>query len=552
MSRWWAALAGVVAAAAGLAVAELVAAWVAPGSSPVFAAGAAVVDAVPGWLKDLAVAWFGTADKAVLLGTMGAVLLAGAALAGVLEVRRPPSGEVLVIAVGVVAALVATVRPGASAAWALPSVIGIGAAVVLLRVIAGRLRDWSTAQEQVAAWAGAPTSAAADDTAAADAAADTAADDAAEAERSDAREAELGRRRFLQLTGLTAAGAVVALAASRVVGAGARAAQHVRAALRLPAPATPAPAVPAGAELGIPGLATYITPDDTFYRIDTALRVPVVDTDTWSLRVHGLVDTPFELTWAELLELPLEEHHVTLTCVSNYVGGDLVGNALWLGYPVRELLARAGPHDDADMVLSRSIDGFTAGTPLEVLLDPDRQCLLAIGMNGQPLPLDHGFPARLVVPGLYGYVSATKWVTELKVTRFADDVAYWTSRGWSARGPIKLESRIDVPGSGDAVSPGSDGSVVVAGVAWAQHTGIRAVEVQVDGGPWEAATLADTVGPDTWRQWRFVWDAAASGGGEHTLRVRATDAKGHVQTADSAPPPPDGATGWHEIGVSVR
>ena len=293
------------------------------------------------------------------------------------------------------------------------------------------------------------------------------------------------------------------------------------------------------------------SPNETFYRIDTALRVPVVDPATWSLRVTGLVDNPFTLTWDELLALPLVEHHVTLACVSNTVGGDLVGNALWLGYPLRELLARARPRGDADMVLSRSVDGFTAGTPLEALLDPSRESLLAIAMNGEPLPAEHGFPARLVVPGLYGYVSATKWVTELKVTRFADDAGYWTPRGWSERGPVKLESRIDVPRQGD-VSPGADGTVVVAGVAWAQHTGIRGVEIQVDDEPWRPATLADTVGPDTWRQWRFAWDAAASGSGDHTVRVRATDANGVVQTGEEAPPAPDGATGWHTVTVSVR
>jgi DMSO/TMAO reductase YedYZ molybdopterin-dependent catalytic subunit len=257
------------------------------------------------------------------------------------------------------------------------------------------------------------------------------------------------------------------------------------------------------------------------------------------------VEEPFELTWDDVLALPMTEHHVTLACVSNAVGGDLIGNALWLGYPLCELLARARPQAGADMVLSTSVDGFTAGTPLEVLTDPDRECLLAIGMNGEPLPEQHGFPARLVVPGLYGYVSATKWVTELKVTRFADDEGYWTPRGWSALGPVKLQSRIDVP------RPGADltaGEVVVAGVAWAQHTGVEAVEVSLDGGPWQAAELADTVGPDTWRQWRYSWDAAA---GDHTVAVRATDADGQVQTADEAPPAPDGATGWHTVEVSV-
>jgi DMSO/TMAO reductase YedYZ molybdopterin-dependent catalytic subunit len=321
--------------------------------------------------------------------------------------------------------------------------------------------------------------------------------------------------------------------------------QAVRDAIRLPAAASTAPPVPGGAELGIDGLDAYVTPNETFYRIDTALRVPQVDPRDWSLTVTGLVDEPFTLTWDDLLALPLQEHHVTLACVSNAVGGNLIGNALWLGYPVRELLARARPRAGADMVLSRSTDGFTAGTPLEVLLEDDRQCLLAIGMNGEPLPPEHGFPARLVVPGLYGYVSATKWVTELKVTRFADDEAYWTPRGWSALGPIKLSSRIDVPRPGDDLPTGT---VTVAGVAWAQHTGISRVEVRVDGGAWVAAELADTVGPDTWRQWRYDWDAAP---GEHVVAVRATDADGVVQVEAEAPPAPDGATGWHTIPLTI-
>jgi hypothetical protein len=289
-----------------------------------------------------------------------------------------------------------------------------------------------------------------------------------------------------------------------------------------------------------------VTPNGDFYRIDTALRVPQVDPASWTLRVTGLVDEPFELTLDELLALPLTEHHVTLTCVSNEVGGDLVGNARWLGYPVRDLLSRAGVRDEADMVLSTSADGWTASTPLDVLTDPERACLLAVGMNGEPLPPEHGFPARLVVPGLYGYVSATKWVTELKVTTFADDVAYWSTRGWSERGPIKLASRVDTPRAG---APVPAGVVTVAGVAWAQHTGVVGVEVRVDDGTWRTATLADTVGPDTWRQWSYAWDATP---GEHRLTVRATDADGRTQTADVAPPAPDGASGWHEVTVRVQ
>ncbi|HWJ51992.1 MAG TPA: molybdopterin-dependent oxidoreductase, partial [Propionibacteriaceae bacterium] len=259
----------------------------------------------------------------------------------------------------------------------------------------------------------------------------------------------------------------------------------------------------------------------------------------------GMVENPFEIDYATLSAKPLIEHMITLTCVSNNVGGPLAGNALWLGYPIRELLAEAKPRQGADMVLSTSDDGFTVSTPLEVLTDPNREALLAIGMNGAPLPIEHGFPVRMVVPGLYGYVSATKWVTELKVTTFAADQGYWTPLGWSARGPIKIASRIDVP----ARNRIDAGPVTVAGVAWAQHTGISGVEVQIDQDPWQPAQLAEVVGPDTWRQWKFDWNATA---GEHTITVRATDANGKLQIADSAPPAPDGATGYHQLRVKVR
>ncbi|WP_239073238.1 molybdopterin-dependent oxidoreductase [Sediminihabitans luteus] len=523
---WWAALAGVVAAATGFAVAEVVALVVSPAASPILAAGAAVVDQVPPWLKDFAVATFGTYDKAVLLATMAVVLALGAALAGWLELRRRPGGTLLLVAVGTVGAAVAVSRPEATLWWALPTAVGVAVAALVLRAATSRLVDW---QDDVAAVARSrdepPT----------------------ESPRTAAeRRVEIDRRRFLTYTGVAAVGAVLVGVGARALAAGARGVSAVRAAIRLPAAATPAAAVPAGAELGIAGLAPYVTPNDDFYRIDTALRAPQVDPDTWVLKVTGMVDEPFEITFAELLALPLTEHHVTLTCVSNYVGDDLVGNALWLGYPVRELLARAAPQAGADMVLSTSVDGWTASTPLDVLQDTGRECLLAVGMNGEPLPVDHGFPARLVVPGLYGYVSATKWVTELKVTTFAQDLAYWSTRGWTPRGPIKLASRIDTPSVGVTLDAGT---VTVAGVAWHQHTGIAKVEVQVDDEEWVEAELAEVVSADTWRQWVHRWDATS---GSHTLRVRATDADGQVQTSDTAPPAPDGATGWHEVDVRVR
>ena len=324
-----------------------------------------------------------------------------------------------------------------------------------------------------------------------------------------------------------------------------RAASAARAAVVLPRAARPAPAVPAGAQSPTPGVVPFVTPNPDFYRIDTALVVPDVDPSSWTLRVHGLVEHEVTLTFAELLASNLVEADVTLTCVSNPVGGDLIGNARWLGLPIRDVLSRAAPDPSADMVLSTSIDGFTASTPLSVLTD-GRDALLAVGMNGEPLPVAHGFPVRMVVPGLYGYVSATKWVVDLEVTRFADRTAYWTERGWSPRGPVKTSSRIEVPRPGTVVRPGP---VAVGGTAWAQHRGITAVQVRVDDGPWTAVTLAaeDTV--DTWRQWSWTWDATP---GTHTLAVRATDAVDGVQTGTAADVVPDGATGWDTIDVTVR
>jgi DMSO/TMAO reductase YedYZ molybdopterin-dependent catalytic subunit len=317
-----------------------------------------------------------------------------------------------------------------------------------------------------------------------------------------------------------------------------------RAAVDLPAPAVPAPALPSGTDLMLKDLSPFTTPNKDFYRVDTALVIPQVEADGWSLRVHGMVDHELTITFAQLLERPMIERDITLTCVSNEVGGELAGNAVWTGWPIRELLAMAGPQPGADMVLSTSIDGFTAGTPLEVLTD-DREALLVVAMNGEPLPVEHGFPVRMVVPGLYGYVSATKWVVDLKVTTFAADVAYWTPRGWSERGPIKTAARIDVPSSGGQVKLGK---VAVAGVAWAQHRGIRAVEVKVDDGPWQRARMAAQPTVDAWRQWVLEWHAPK---GNHTLTVRAVDGTGAVQTEHEAPPAPDGASGWHSVNVTV-
>jgi DMSO/TMAO reductase YedYZ molybdopterin-dependent catalytic subunit len=289
----------------------------------------------------------------------------------------------------------------------------------------------------------------------------------------------------------------------------------------------------------------YETPNADFYRIDTAIIVPQVDPGDWSLTIDGRVGKPLTITWEDLLKRPMIERYVTLTCVSNEVGGDLIGNARWLGVPVRDLLLEAQPDPEADQVVSWSVDGFTAGTPTAALLD-GRDALIAVAMNGEPLPLEHGFPVRMVVPGLYGYVSATKWLSRLQLTRFADFDAYWVPRGWAQQAPIKTESRIDRPRYGSEIGAGE---YVVAGVAWAQHRGISAVQVRVDGGDWQDATLAEVASIDTWRLWSWSWQATS---GQHVLEVRATDSTGAVQTAALAEPAPDGATGYHSVNVTVR
>jgi DMSO/TMAO reductase YedYZ molybdopterin-dependent catalytic subunit len=295
----------------------------------------------------------------------------------------------------------------------------------------------------------------------------------------------------------------------------------------------------------VPGLSQQYTPNDDFYRIDTTLSPPRVNLDGWVLRVDGMVERPLALDYDGLLGEALVEADERLVCVSNEVGGRLVGNARWLGVPLAHLLARAGVHPEATQVVGRSVDGWTAGFPTSVALD-GRAALVAVGMNGEPLPAAHGFPARLVVPGLYGYVSATKWLAELELATWDDFDAYWIVRGWSKEGPIKLQSRIDVPRNRAALRAGRH---AIGGVAWAPTRGIAGVEVRIDGGEWRAARLADEVHADTWRQWVYDWDAAP---GRHDLSVRAVDGHGAVQTERRRPPQPDGATGHHTVRVTVR
>ncbi len=489
--------AGVVAAATVLGVGHLVAAFVDPAASPFFALGASVVDRTPHALKDAAIRWFGSNDKLALFVTMAAVMAVGAAIIGLLE-RRRWWGSAALAVLGGVATAAALHRPTATTAFVLPGLIGTVAGVLALRILSVR-----------------PTAASAT--------------------------SGVSRRSFLLAAAGVGAVAVGAAATGRWLGTRLRDLVADRAGFVVPQ-ANPIPP-PGEADAAIDGVTPFLTAIDRFYRVDTALQLPALTSAQWRLRIHGMVERPMELDFDRLRERTAVQRTVTLTCVSNEVGGDLAGTAVWTGYSLAELLREAGVSRESDMLLSRSVDGFTASTPVSAIMD-GRDALLAIGMNGQPLPIEHGYPARLVIPGLYGYVSATKWVVDLELTRFDRARAYWTQRGWAADAPIKTASRIDVPAAFAKVPAGP---VTVAGVAWAQRRGIVAVEVQVDDGPWQAATLAGEYSKDTWRQWYWRWDAPP---GAHTLRVRATDADG-TQTDHRTPPFPDGSTGWHSRVVTV-
>ena len=302
---------------------------------------------------------------------------------------------------------------------------------------------------------------------------------------------------------------------------------------------------PTGVDLAIDGISPFHTPNADFYRVDTALDVPVIDPEAWTLRIHGMVDREVTLTLAELLELPTVERDVTLACVSNQVGGQYVGNARWLGIPLATVLELAGVQAGADQLVSRSIDGMTIGTPVAVALD-GRDAMLAVGMNGEPLPREHGYPVRMLVPGLFGYVSATKWLVELELTTFDAYDPYWVQRGWAPEAPIRTMSRIDTP---RPLSTVAAGPVAIGGVAWAPHRGIERVEVRIDEGEWQEARLSATDTLDTWRQWTLAWDALP---GRHRLEVRAADGTGTIQTDVRREPFPDGATGWHSVVMTVN
>jgi DMSO/TMAO reductase YedYZ molybdopterin-dependent catalytic subunit len=552
---------GLITACVALGVAQLVAGITGLQGSPVVAVGGAAIDATPAPVKNFAISAFGSHDKTVLVAGILVVLAVFAALIGIAAMRRLGYGLAGLGVFTLIGLLAVGTRPDSSAVNALPVLVGAAAgAFAMTRLVraaaaTGQALPPSPSAAGPPLTAGAGPGQAGPSAGSSEPAVVTDAGDAPDSGASwvpsgsppaaVAAAPGPGRRAFL----ITSSVAIGVAGASALIGqrlAGpSSAVVRARTALRIPAATRPAPPLPAGANLGIPGLSPFITPNSAFYRVDTAIILPEVDPATWQLRIHGMVDREITVTFADLLRMPLIEDYITLTCVSNPVAGPYIGNARWLGASLAGLLRSAGIRSGADQLLCTSVDGFTSGTPVQVVMD-GRDALLAVAMNGAPLPVAHGFPARLVVPGLYGYVSACTWVTDINVTTFADAQGYWIPRGWSQQAPIKTESRIDVPNGSATLQAGR---VQVAGVAWAQHKGLDAVEVRVDRGPWHRARLAAVPDIDTWRQWVWDWDAAP---GSHLIEARATDATGYTQTAAQAPPEPNGATGYPMVTVSVQ
>jgi DMSO/TMAO reductase YedYZ molybdopterin-dependent catalytic subunit len=582
-----AAVCGLLAAAVALGIAQLLAGISAPNASPADAVGSVVINHTPLSVKVWATSAFGTNDKNVLLLGVFVVVFVYAMVVGVLAARRMAYGFAGLALFAVLGIAAAVTRHGASPGYALPTLFGALVGAFALYRLIGSAQAMSAARRARATgelppivFGGSTASLGGDDgtgtgTAAPSGDGDT--DDELRAPdlprgprgagetrpvptvpgandwRVPARPAEqrpawaagsgrAGRRTFLLTAGATVAAAAIGEVGGRNL-ATRKNVSAAQAAIRFPKAAVPAPPLPTGVNLPVPGISPFITPNGQFYRVDTALIVPQVDPTNWTLRIHGMVAREVVITFDQLLRLPLTEDYITLCCVSNPVDGPYIGNAKWLGASLASLIRTAGPMRGAEQLLCTSVDGFTSGVPLVTVLD-GRDSMVAVAMNGTVLPTEHGFPARLVVPGLYGYVSACKWVVDIEVTTWAAQ-AYWVPLGWSQQAPIKTESRIDVPASGAQLA---EGKTPIAGVAWAQHKGIEAVEVRVDSGPWHEATLAKVPDLDTWRQWVWEWDATA---GSHTIEARATDKTGYTQTSVQEPEAPNGASGYPSSQVTV-
>ena len=506
-SRPLAALAGIGAGAAALGAAELLAGILPFAASPIIAIGDLIISLQPPGAKQFVVDLFGEADKLLLNLLIVAVALGAAAFLGVLARDRPGLGRLGFAAFGMLALGAGLRDPLAEPITTL--LVAVAAVAVAIGVLGWLMRRAEAATQppraEMPAW---------------------------------------GRRRFLISSATVLGAAAVGGMAGRTLLDRGRL-NAVPQVGSVPDPVSTAAPIPDAAALTVEGISSLVTPNHDFYRIDTALLVPRPNLDRWRLRVHGMVDRPFELTYDELVSMPLHDQYVTIACVSNEVGGGLVGNALWRGVRLKELLEQAGVQPGATQIVGRAVDGFTVGFPTAWALDEERECLVAVAMNGEPLPADHGFPARLIVPGLYGYVSATKWLAEIELTTLEAFDAYWVPLGWAKEAPILTQSRIDTPRDAARIDPGT---VAVAGVAWAPDRGVAGVEVAIDDGPWRAARISNPISDATWVQWLLEWDATP---GSHTLVVRATDGTGEPQTADRSAPAPDGARGHHRVAVEV-
>jgi DMSO/TMAO reductase YedYZ molybdopterin-dependent catalytic subunit len=499
------ALAGVLAAGLALGLSELIAGFFSSAPSLIEGLGNWVIDHVPSQVKEWAISLFGTNDKLVLLLSITLVTILIGGLVGLFARRRFSLAVVVYVGFGLIAALAAVSDPQVTFLGAVvPAGLAVLVGLATLRMLYGV------------------------------------------AEPGEEAESDFSRRRFLVTAGAVVGVAALSAGFGRALMERAKRAVSGREDVVLPSAVEPLPPVGAAAQFDVPGLSPILVPNDDFYRIDTALSIPRIDLQEWTLDIKGMVDRPYSITFADLLDMRMIERDVTLSCVSNEVGGRLVGNARWRGVPLKEVLDRAGVAEGAQQIVGRSVDGFTVGFPVDAVYD-GREAMVAVGMNGDPLPFEHGFPARLVVAGLYGYVSATKWISEIELTTWDGFDAYWVPRGWAKEAPIKTQSRIDTPAASESLPQGTH---AIAGVAWAPTRGISKVEVQLgEGAPWTEAELSQPLSENSWVQWRVEWDASQPG--RHVITCRATDGEGSLQTETVQRPAPDGATGWHSRTVFI-
>ena len=517
-AEWLYAFFGVLAAAFGVAIGTLVAALIDPAYAPIEVVASTAIDLPPQAVKEWATSTFGTASKSVVVGVVIVAVIALSAWAGVRSRDRVSFGVQVMVVAGVVGAAAALLRPVDALLAPLPSLTAGAAAALALWWLVRMARSRQPANFGNLSEASSP--------------------DFPKSETTTTAPKELSRRGvLLGIGGVVVVGGAAWAGARWLVNSANATASRLAAVL--PKASEPLAPLPASLQAPVPGMTPFITPNADFYRIDTAVIVPQVTAEEWTLTFDGMVRRPFTITYAELLDMPMVERDVTIMCVSNPIGGDLIGTARWLGTPLLPLLERAGIEPGADQLFSTSVDGWTCSTPLDGLVE--REPLLAIGMNGEPLPIEHGFPVRMIIPGLYGFISATKWVTRISATTYAQDPAYWTVRGWATDAPVLTGSRIDLPQGSVTV-----GQTAIGGVAWAMDgDGISRVEVSIDDGPWQEAQLADQPNPRTWRQWWLEWEATP---GRHTISVRATDGLGQTQTSEVRDVVPSGATGY-DVGV---